>query len=97
MKALAARTPSERLAGGYYRGETMPQCTFKLNSPTLAIRLENDHRTIVTLPRDALVTLVDAGDIDVNGFVHVRFDNESLIMFAEDLRFRGERMLQQSA
>ena len=75
----------------------MSQCTFKLNSPTLAIRLENDNRTIVTLPRNALVTLVDVGDIDVNGFVHVRFDNESLIMFAEDLRFRGERMLQQSA
>ena len=74
----------------------MPQCTFKLHSPTLAIRLENDHRTIVTLPRAALVTLVD-GDVDVNGFVHVRFDNESLIMFAEDLRYRGERMLQQSA
>ena len=75
----------------------MPQCTFKLSSPTLAIRLENDDRTIVTLPRNALVTLVDAGDIDVNGFVPVRFDNESLIMFAEDLRFRGQRTLQQSA
>jgi hypothetical protein len=36
----------------------MPPRTFKLNSPTLAIREENDQRVIVTLPAGALVTFV---------------------------------------
>jgi hypothetical protein len=74
----------------------MPKLTFRLNSPTIAIRPENDQRTIVMLPREALVTLL-VGDIDAKGFVQVRYRNESLIMFAEDLRARGERILEQSA
>jgi hypothetical protein len=74
----------------------MPQSTFKLNSPTLAIREVNDQRTIVTLPRGALVTLL-AGDIDAKGFVEILYDNEALIMFAVDLRVRGVLVLKQSA
>jgi hypothetical protein len=41
----------------------MPQSTFKLNSPTLAIREVNNQRTIVTHPGEALVTLL-VGEID---------------------------------
>jgi|HubBroStandDraft_4_1064222.scaffolds.fasta_scaffold474559_1 hypothetical protein len=74
----------------------MPQTTFKLKSPTLAIREVNNQRTIVTLHREALVTLL-VGDIDANGFVEVLCDNEALIMFAEDLRTRGLLVLKQSA
>jgi hypothetical protein len=74
----------------------MPQPTFKLKSPTLAIREVNNQRTIVTLHREALVTLL-VGDIDANGFVEVLYDNEALIMFAEDLRTRGLLVLKQSA
>jgi len=74
----------------------MPPRTFKLNSPTLAIREVNNQRTIVTLHREALVTLL-VGDIDAKGFVEVLYDNEALIMFAEDLRTRGLLVLKQSA
>jgi hypothetical protein len=74
----------------------MPQLTFKLNSPTLAIREKNDQRTLVTLPGDVLVTLL-AGDIDAKGFVQILYDNNALIMFAEDLRTRGLLVLKQSA
>jgi hypothetical protein len=74
----------------------MPQATFELQSATLAIRERNDQRTLLTLPGGALVTLL-VGDIDANGFVDVLYDNEALIMFAEDLRARGLLVLKQSA
>jgi hypothetical protein len=74
----------------------MPQQSFKLNSPTLAIREGKDHRVIVTLPQGALVTLV-VGDIGAKGFVQILHDNETMIMFAEDLRTRGLFILKQSA
>lgn len=74
----------------------MPQSTFKLNSPTLAIREVNNQRTLVRLPGGALVTFL-AGDIDAKGFVQILYDNEALIMFAADLRTRGLLVLKQSA
>jgi hypothetical protein len=73
----------------------MPLRTFKLNSPTLAIREENDHRTMMTLPEGALLTFV--GDIGARGFIQILYDNKTLIMFAEDLRTRGLLVLKQSA
>jgi hypothetical protein len=50
---------------------------------------------MVTIPANALVTLVD-GDTDGNGFVKVRYRDQVTIMFAEDLRSRGERVREQS-
>ena len=73
----------------------MAQHAFKLKTSTLAI-LSDDQRTMVTIPANASVTLV-VGDIDTNGFVEVRYRDKVLIMFAEDLRSRGQRMWGQSA
>ena len=75
----------------------MPQCIFKLNTSTMAILKENTQTSvIVTIPADALVTLV-VGDIDGKGFVRVRYRDKLLDMFAVDLRSRGERVREQSA
>ena len=74
----------------------MPQLSFTLQSPTLAIREVNRQRTLVTLPRNAVVTLL-GGDIDTEVFVEILYDNEPLIMFAVDLRTRGFLVLKQSA
>jgi hypothetical protein len=65
----------------------MPKHAFKLKTSTLAI-LSDDQRTMVTIPANASVTLV-VGDIHENGFVEVRYRDQVLIMFAEDLRTRG--------
>ena len=73
----------------------MPQRTFKLNTSTTAILNENNQRTMVTIPANAVVTLVD-GDVEGNGFVKVRYQDKILSMFAFDLRTRGERVLGQS-
>jgi hypothetical protein len=68
----------------------MPQPAFKLNTSTMAILYESNQRTIVTIPANALVTLVD-GDAEGNGFVKVQYRDKILSMFAYDLRSRGER------
>ena len=73
----------------------MPQRMFKLNTSTTAILNENNQRTMVTIPANAVVTLVD-GDAEGNGFVKVRYQDKILSMFAFDLRTRGERVLGQS-
>ena len=74
----------------------MPQCRFKLNASATAILSDYNPRTIVTIPANALVTLVD-GDAEGNGFVKVHFEDKVLSMFAFDLRTRGERVWGQSA
>ena len=74
----------------------MPQRMFKLNTSTTAILNENNQRTMVTIPANALVALVD-GDAEGNGFVKVQYRDKILSMFAFDLRTRGERTLEQSA
>jgi hypothetical protein len=74
----------------------MPECTVKLNSPTVALLAEEDQQTIITIPANALLTII-AGDIDTDRFVEVRYRNQVLSMFAQDLRSRGERFLKESA
>jgi hypothetical protein len=65
------------------------QRTFKLNASTTAILAENDQRTIVTIPANAVVTRV-VGDADGDGFLKVRYRDKILSVFAVDLRTRGE-------
>jgi hypothetical protein len=69
---------------------------FKLETSTTAILNECNQRTMVTIPANALVTLVD-GDAEGNGFVRVRFEDKVVSMFAFDLRTRGKRVWGQSA
>jgi hypothetical protein len=74
----------------------MPQRMFKLNTCTMAILDENNRPSMVSIPANALVTLV-VGDPDGTGFVKVWYGERTLSMFAVDLRTRGERMWGQSA
>ena len=66
----------------------MPQLNFKLQSSSVAMKSENDHRRVITIPADAFVTLV-AGDIHGKGTVKVRYRDQPLDMLAVDLRTRG--------
>jgi len=68
--------------------------TFKLKTSSFAILSEKEHRSIVTIPAQSLVTLV-VGDINADGFVKIRYRNQILLMFAIDLRTRG--ILEQSS
>ena len=74
----------------------MPQPTFKLSTPTIAILNDNAQPRVVTIDAYSLVTLMD-GDAEGNGFVTVRCEDKLLSMFAIDLRTRGERVRGHSA
>jgi hypothetical protein len=74
----------------------MPQRRFKLKTSVMAI-LSDDQQTMVTIPANALVTLIVGDIIDEIGFVQVRYGDDVVIMFSEDLRTCGEPAWGQSA
>jgi hypothetical protein len=74
----------------------MPQRRFKLKTSVMAV-LSDDQQTMVTIPANAMVALIVGDVIDEIGFVQVRYRDDVLIMFSEDLRTCGERAWGQSA
>jgi len=67
----------------------MPQRMFKLNTYTLAFLDKNNRPSVVSIPANAVVTVV-VGDADGNGLVKVRYGEKTLSMFAVDLCTRGD-------
>jgi hypothetical protein len=67
----------------------MAQRLVKLNTPIMAIQSANKHTSIVTIPANAVVAIVD-GDINGSGFVKIRYMDQTLAMYAKDLRSRSE-------
>lgn len=65
----------------------MPQLKFKMHS-SVAMRPENDHRKVITIPANASVTLL-SGDINGKGVVKIRYHDQPLEILAIDLRTRG--------
>jgi len=62
----------------------------------MAILSENDHRSVVTIPANAVVTIV-SGDLGGDRLLKIRYRTQELEIFAVDLRGRGERVARQSA
>jgi hypothetical protein len=65
----------------------MPERVVKLNTPTMAVLSDNEHMRIITVPSEAIVSIVD-GDINGTGFVKIRYKDQMLPMYAKDLRSR---------
>jgi hypothetical protein len=62
---------------------------FKLKNRGRAVSSENDHRSVIPIPANAMVVLV-GGDIDQDAFVKIRYEGKILLMLSEDLRSGGE-------
>jgi len=62
---------------------------FKLKNRGRAVLSEDDHRSVIPIPENAMVVLV-GGDIDQDTFVKIRYEGKLLLMLAEDLRSGGE-------
>jgi hypothetical protein len=71
------------------RRETIMRSIFKLKNRGRAVLSENDHRSVIPIPENAMVVLV-SGDIDQDAFVKIRYEGKILLMLAEDLRSGGE-------
>ena len=63
----------------------MPERVVKLKTPTMAVQPDNEHMSIVTVPASAVVVIVD-GDIYGTGFVKIRYMDQTLAMYAKDVR-----------
>jgi hypothetical protein len=62
---------------------------FKLKNRGEAVLSENDHRSVIPIPANAMVVLV-GGDIDQDAFVKIRYEGKVLLMLSDDLRNSGE-------
>jgi hypothetical protein len=62
---------------------------FKLKDRSRAILSENNQRSVIAIPAEALVVLV-GGDIDEDIFVKVRYKGKVFHMLSEELRSSGE-------
>ena len=62
----------------------------------MAVRSDNKHMSIVTVPADAIVVIVD-GDIYGAGFVKIRYKDQTLAMYAKDLRIQSDEDINDSA
>jgi hypothetical protein len=63
---------------------------FRLKTRSRAVLSENDQRSVIPIPANALVVIV-GGDVDQDVFVTIRYEGKLLLMFSEDLRSDGER------
>jgi hypothetical protein len=73
----------------------MAERIVKLTTPTMAIQSDKEHLRVVTLPAEAMVAIVD-GDINGTGFVKIRYKDQTLAIYAKDLRSRSEDHLNDS-
>jgi hypothetical protein len=63
---------------------------YRLNTPTLAIMtLPNEKPIPVTISQGVLIIVAD--QLDGTGFVDVKWDGKTVMMFTSDLRERGTR------
>jgi hypothetical protein len=65
----------------------MAERVVELSTPTMAVQSDKEHLRIVTLPAEAMVSIVD-GDINGTGFVKIRYMDQTLAMYAKDRRRR---------
>jgi len=65
----------------------IPGKRYRLNTPTLAIANEDGQHHPVTVPRGAVVKVVD-GPLDGNRLVDVRWEGKTVMMFTTDIRER---------
>lgn len=65
--------------------------SWRLRTPTLALRLEHDHHVPMTLRAGAVVTVLRKASFS-REFVEVECDEQTLLMFIVDLRERGDQV-----
>ena len=62
---------------------------YRIKSPTIAISLQDGRHVALTVPSGAIITVEK---IDGNKLVEVTWDGTIYLMFAQDIRARGEEI-----
>lgn len=67
----------------------MSPLIFRLRSATIALFPEDDRQVARTLPTGSVI---EAKTIEGNKLVEVVWEEKTVLMFAQDIRARGERV-----
>jgi hypothetical protein len=62
---------------------------YRLTARTLGVVSREGRQITIDIPADAVVEIVDAG-LDPASMVHVRWEDEIIAMFVQDIRERGD-------
>ena len=62
---------------------------YRLKSPTMALFLEEDRHVARTIPAGAFISI---DHVDGDRLVEVTWDDKKVLMFAQDVRSRGEKI-----
>jgi hypothetical protein len=62
---------------------------YRIKSPTIALSLQDGRHVARTLPAGAIIT---AECVDGNELVEITWDRDKFLMFAQDIRSRGEEI-----
>jgi hypothetical protein len=65
---------------------------FRINTPTIALFLEEGRQVARTIPGGAEVIVSDENTIQENKLLEVQWAEKRVRMFAQDIRSRGEKI-----
>ena len=63
--------------------------TFRLNTATIALFFEGGRQVARTVPQGAVVQV---NDLEGDKLIEVEWEGKTILMFAQDIRARGERV-----
>ena len=69
---------------------------YRLTGPTIALFLKGERQIADTVPSGAIIT-IDGDAFNGDKLVNVMWDGREIMMFAQDLRTRTERIMATSA
>ena len=70
---------------------------FRLNRETISIETVGEVRRVVMVPAGDVVTVLSGPTPDDKRMVDVRWNGRTLVMFAVDIRGRGDEVREQTA
>jgi len=70
----------------------MRKVKYRINSPTIALFLEEGRHVARTIPGGAEITIPDDAAVQETKLIEVRWAEKTVMMFAQDIRARGEQI-----
>jgi hypothetical protein len=69
----------------------MKPTSYRITTPTIVLIAENGRQVAHTVPKGAIVT-IDVEPVISDKLIPVKWHGDAVLMFAVDLRTRGERV-----
>lgn len=69
---------------------------YKIDIPTLVVAMQGAARMPITIPRSSVVDVPQTIE-GLSGLISVKFNGESILMFAEDIQQRGRWLCESPA